>query len=82
MKKTSLSILFLFLFMQILNFKVYGDMHDMPMHDMPMDDMPMVDQKTYTKQISVPETPQKVKDATLSKEEVLQILKDLSLIHI
>ena len=59
--------------MQILNFKVYGDMHDMP-----MEDMPMVDQKAYTKQISIPETPQKVKDATLSKEEVLQILKNSS----
>ena len=69
MKKTSLSILFLFLFMQILNFKVYGDMHDMPM------DMPSVDQKAYTKKISVPDTPQKVKDATLSKQEVLKILK-------
>ena len=67
MKKTSLSILFLFLLVQILNFKVYGDMHDMPMHDMPMDDMQMVDQKAYTKQISVQDTPQKDKDATISK---------------
>ena len=72
MKKTSLSILFLFLFMQILNFKVYGDMLDMPM------DMPSVDQKVYTKKISVPDTPQKVKDATLSKQEVLKILKNSS----
>ena len=70
MKKTSLSILFLFLFMQILNFKVYGDMHDMPM------DMPSVDQKAYTKKISVPDTPQKVKDATLiilAKGKILNI---------
>ena len=70
MKKISFTILFLFLLMQILNFKAYGDMHEMPM------DMPSVDQKVYTKQISVPDTPQKVKDATLSKEEVLQILKN------
>ena len=67
MKKTLLNVLFLFLLAQISNFKAYSDMHDMPM------DMPAVDQKAYTKRISVPETPQKVKDATLSKEEVLQI---------
>ena len=73
MKKTSLSILFLFLFMQILNFKVYGDMHDMPM------DMPSVDQKVYTKKISVPDTPQKVKDATLSKQEVLNSFNNMDL---
>jgi len=38
--------------------------------------MPTVEQKPSTHQISIPETPQKVKDATLSKEEVLQILKN------
>ena len=68
MKKISFIILFLFLFAQVLNSE--------PM--MPMEDMPMVDQEVYTKQISIPETPQKVKDATLSKEEVLQILKNSS----
>ena len=40
--------------------------------------MPTVEQKPSTHQISIPETPQKVKDATLSKEEVLQILKNSS----
>ena len=74
MKRTSSIILFLFLLIQIFNFKTYGDMHD----DMPMGDMPTVDQETYTKQISIPSTPKKVKDATLSKEEVLQILKNSS----
>ena len=68
MKKSWITILFLFLFSQALNSE--------PM--MPMEDIPMVDQEVYTKQISIPETPQKVKDATLSKEEVLQILKNSS----
>ena len=40
--------------------------------------MPRVKQRPSTSQISIPETPQKVKDATLSKEEVLQILKNSS----
>ena len=70
MKKISLIILFLFLLMQIFSFKTYGDMQ--------MGDMPTVDQEAYTKQISIPDTPKKVKDATLSREEVLQILKNSS----
>ena len=53
MIKISFTVLFLFLLMQILNFKTYDDM--------PMGDMPTVDQETYTKQIAIPETPEKVK---------------------